>query len=71
MFRRHVAGPVAARVSHATVDVWNPSAASGTQPAASFGTGGQASSNFAMTRVSASPSRVHSWNAGSAIIVSM
>lgn len=28
-------------------------------------------SNLAMTSVSASPSRVHSWNAGSAIIVSM
>ena len=32
---------------------------------------GYASSNFAMTSVSASPSRVHSWNAGSAIIVSL
>lgn len=33
--------------------------------------GNQTSSNLSMTSVSASPSRVHSWNAGSAIIVSM
>lgn len=34
-------------------------------------TGDQASSNFSMRSVSASPSRVHSWNAGSACIVSI
>lgn len=43
----------------------------GSRPAAAVTPCDQASSNLAMTSVSASPSRVHSWNAGSAIIVSM
>lgn len=41
------------------------------RPAAAVSPSDQASSNLAMTSVSASPSRVHSWNAGNAIMVSM
>jgi len=51
---------------------FRPMSAAGRHAASSLGQpGDQASSNLAITSVSASPSRVHSWNAGSAIIVSI